>query len=83
MAQRESQDGIEPAHDSSGRNHPMRNVFGRPYINVMRMHLLIFFFAGAHFAGLESFWVFGMVYFLYFFPWRLFKSAEHKGAAPA
>ena len=54
-----------------------KNVFGggmmNPYKNVMRMHLLIFFFAAAHFAKLESFIVYAVVYAVYFFPWRLVK----------
>lgn len=53
-----------------------RNGFGdggmmAPYKNVVRMHLLIFFFAFAHFAQLENFWVYATVYAVYFFPWRL------------
>ncbi|MDP3071550.1 MAG: DUF6498-containing protein [Opitutaceae bacterium] len=40
-----------------------------PYKNVVRMHLLIFFFAGAHFAGLDNFAVYAVVYAVYFFPW--------------
>jgi hypothetical protein len=43
----------------------------RPYVNVVRLHLLIFFFAAVHFAELESFAVYAVVYALYFFPWRL------------
>ena len=35
------------------------------------MHLLIFFFFGAHFLGLENFAVYAVVYAVYFFPWRL------------
>jgi hypothetical protein len=42
-----------------------------PYKNVVRMHLLIFFFAFAHFAKLESFLVYVAVYAVYFFPWRM------------
>lgn len=44
-----------------------------PYRNVIRMHLLIFFFAGAHFAHLENFYVYAVVYAVYFFPWRLLR----------
>ena len=44
-----------------------------PYKNVMHMHLLIFFFAIAHFAKLENFLVYAVVYAVYFFPWRLLK----------
>ena len=46
-----------------------------PYRNVIRMHLLIFFFAGAHFAGLGGAWVLAVVFAVYFFPWRLLKTA--------
>jgi hypothetical protein len=42
-----------------------------PYKNVVRLHLLIFFFVGAHFAKLDSFLVYAVVYAVYFFPWRL------------
>jgi hypothetical protein len=44
-----------------------------PYRNVIRMHMLIFFFAFAHFARLENFAVYAVVYLVYFFPWRVFK----------
>jgi uncharacterized protein DUF6498 len=50
-----------------------------PYRNVVRMHLLIFFFAFAHFAGLDSFAVYAVVYAVYFFPWRLVRRAEVGG----
>ena len=46
-----------------------------PYKNVIRMHLLIFFFAFAHFAKLENFLVYAVVYAAYFFPWRLLKKS--------
>lgn len=43
----------------------------RPYKNVIRLHVLIFFFAAAHFARLDNFFVYAVVYAVYFFPWRL------------
>ncbi|HVU26005.1 MAG TPA: DUF6498-containing protein [Opitutus sp.] len=49
------------------RGEPMME----PYRNVIRMHLLIFFFAFAHFARLENFATYAVVYAAYFFPWRL------------
>jgi hypothetical protein len=49
------------------------DAFMEPYKNVVRMHLLIFFFAFAHFARLENFFVYAIVYAVYFFPWRLVK----------
>ncbi|MEO5959660.1 MAG: DUF6498-containing protein [Opitutaceae bacterium] len=54
-----------------------------PYKNVVRMHLLIFFFAAAHFAGLENFFVYAVVYAVYFFPWRLLKREKAAGALAA
>jgi hypothetical protein len=50
-----------------------------PYRNVIRMHLLIFFFAFAHFARLENFVVYAVIYAVCFFPWRLVR----RGSAPA
>jgi hypothetical protein len=47
------------------------SVMMLPYQKVVRMHLLIFFFAFAHFAGLDNFAVYAVVYAVYFFPWRL------------
>lgn len=44
----------------------------KPYINVVRLHLLIFFFAFAHFMRWENFAIYAVVYAVYFFPWRLF-----------
>jgi hypothetical protein len=45
-----------------------------PYFNVGRMHLLIFFFAGAYFAEIDNFFVYAVVYAAYFFPWRLLRT---------
>jgi hypothetical protein len=56
--------------------------FMRPYKNVVRMHLLIFFFAFAHFARLENFFVYAVVYAVYFFPWRLVKRSKVESVAP-
>lgn len=43
----------------------------RPYLNVVRLHLLIFFFAAAQASTLGGFGVYAVVYAAYFFPWRL------------
>jgi hypothetical protein len=45
----------------------------RPYLNVVRLHLLIFFFAAVHTAALSGFHVYAVVYAAYFFPWRLLR----------
>jgi len=52
------------------------------YTNVIRMHLLIFFFFFAHFARLENFAVYAVVYAVYFFPWRLVRGARAGVAGP-
>jgi hypothetical protein len=52
------------------------NGMTAPYRNVVRMHMLIFFFAFAHFARLDNFAVYVVVYAVYFFPWRLVRRAE-------
>lgn len=55
----------------------------RPYVNVVRLHLLIFFFAAAHFAKFDHFAVYAVVYAVYFFPWRrLRREATQPVAAP-
>ena len=55
--------------------HAQGDQMMEPYKNVVRMHLLIFFFAFAHFARLENFAVYAVVYAAYFFPWRLLRPA--------
>jgi hypothetical protein len=47
-----------------------------PYRNVIRMHLLIFFFAFANMAGADGYLVYGVVYAVYFFPWRLLRTKQ-------
>ncbi|MBL8751888.1 MAG: hypothetical protein JNK15_01200 [Planctomycetes bacterium] len=43
-----------------------------PYKNVIRMHLLIFFFFATFLLGIDSFAVYVVVYAVYFWPWRAF-----------
>ena len=50
-----------------------------PYKNVIRLHLLIFFFAFASFAKLDNFLVYAVVYAVYFFPWRLIRREKVAG----
>jgi hypothetical protein len=45
-----------------------------PYLNVIRMHLLIFVFAGLHAAGLESYAVYPVLLFYFFPAGSLFKA---------
>jgi hypothetical protein len=56
---------------SLGGSKKLGDLFSEPYRNVLRMHLLLFFFFFAHFAGLENFAMYAAVYAVYFFPWRL------------
>jgi hypothetical protein len=57
-------------------------LFSEPYRNVMRMHLLIFFFFFAHFARLENFAVYAVIYAVYFFPWRLVRRSPQPAMVP-
>lgn len=54
----------------------MQDAMSRPYSNVIRMHLLIFFFAFCHFIKIDSFMVYATVYSAYFFPWSEFKNMK-------
>jgi hypothetical protein len=68
-----------------------KNFFGRPYINVLRMHLLIFVFAICQALKVDAFAVYVVVSAVYFFPWSAFKpdaggtpgDAAAGGAAPS
>jgi len=51
------------------KGNPLGSAMGRPYINVVRMHLLIFFFAICHALRIDSFLVYAVVCLVYFFPW--------------
>lgn len=63
----------------NARLAPGANVFA-PYRNVVRLHLLIFFFAAANFAHLDGFLVYAVVYAAYFFPWRVFAGRPEASA---
>lgn len=58
---------------SFARDNKPRDLFTEPYRNVMRMHMLIFFFFFAHLLKFENFAVYAVVYAVYFFPWRLLR----------
>ena len=55
----------------AGKPAKARELMWGPYRNVARIHVLIFFFFFAHFAKLDNFAVYAVVYAVYFFPWRL------------
>ena len=63
---------------AGGKN--FSSLFAEPYRNVIRMHMLIFFFFFAHFAGLENFAVYAVIYAVYFFPWRLIRKPAIESA---
>jgi hypothetical protein len=54
----------------------MGDEMAAPYKNVIRMHLLIFFFAGVSMFKLDHFAVYAVVYAAYFFPWRLVRRQQ-------
>lgn len=62
-----------PSASRTAEKDGSQQAMVRPYKNVVRLHLLIFFFAFAHFAKLDHFLVYAVVYAVYFFPWRLLR----------
>jgi Family of unknown function (DUF6498) len=64
--------------NKSGQNVQGMRIFA-PYINVLRMHLLIFFFVFARGVHLDNAWVYIVVFAVYYFPWRFLKSAIPAG----
>lgn len=56
-------------------------LLSRPYVNVVRMHLLIFFFAICHALRIDSFPVYVVVYAVYFFPWSVLRRPEAQPAS--
>jgi len=73
------QQGIVQLLKSSGAS--AHGLFGRPYVNVFRMHLLIIFFAICHVLKIDSFPVYVVVYSVYFFPWSAFKKTADEPQA--
>lgn len=83
---------LAEAWNGSMKNEPGRDkphAMARPafnpmsaYVNVIRMHILIFFFAGTAIAGIENFGIYAVVYAVYFFPWSFAKEwvTTRKGA---
>ncbi len=51
----------------------LENSLSAPYKNVIRLHLLIFFFAGASSSGAPAFLIYAVVYAVYFFPWSTWR----------
>lgn len=74
---------IGDAGDRAAARRARSSGFTAPYANVVRLHLLIFFFAGVHLVGLESFAVYAVVYAVYFFPWRLVRRSPTMATEPA
>ncbi|MEM6279963.1 MAG: DUF6498-containing protein [Verrucomicrobiota bacterium] len=64
----------EPSHLEDRKKDFTEDLFAGPYKNVIRMHLLIFFFAGCHLLKVDSFVIYAVVSTVYFFPWSECKS---------
>ncbi len=61
--------------------HPQDNRMAAPYHNVVRLHLLIFFFAFAQFFGLKGMWLYLVVYAALFYPWQRHFPSKRKASA--
>ncbi|MDE0838093.1 MAG: DUF6498-containing protein [Kiritimatiellae bacterium] len=74
--------GIQSSARGIGRN--MGHVLTKPYANVIRMHLLIFVFAGLNAAG-KTGWAVYPVLAAYFFPWGQMRKVlrQRRGSARA
>lgn len=70
-----------------GRDGPdFGNLVFLPYLNVVRMHLLILFFGFCHALKVGSFFLYAVVYGVYFFPWSVIKqlrASKRPGAVDA
>ncbi len=75
----ESDQAIAQLLQSSGAS--AHGLLSRPYVNVVRMHVLIFFFAICHALKIDSFPVYVVVYAVYFFPWSALRRPEPEPAA--
>jgi hypothetical protein len=57
--------------EPEGMKHVMQ-----PYKSVLKMHLMIFLFAGLHAAGATNFAFYAVTLVVYFFPWRALKAGD-------
>ncbi len=72
---------VTPAAIRRRQAQAMGGAMMAPYKNVIRMHLLIFFFVAAYFAKLENFAVYTVVYAVYFCPWAWLCSKLRRAGA--
>lgn len=68
--------------EGESKSEVAQDFLFRPYLNVVRMHILIFFFGLAHAFKIDSFLVYAVVYFVYFFPWSEFRKKKKEGKGP-
>jgi hypothetical protein len=71
-----------PSSSPIDRKDGAQQAMVGPYKNVIRLHMLIFFFAFAHFAKLDHFLIYAVVYAVYFFPWRLLRKPSESPSTP-
>jgi len=76
----------KPGRAKETKDHGESEEESDPFVlgfkSIIRMHLMIFFFAFFHWVNLESFVVFAIVYAVYFFPWKQFTGAQEKESEP-
>lgn len=65
--------GISKKEEEEIQSKKLGEAMFKPYANVVRMHLLIFFFAFCFVFKIDSFIIYAAVYFVYFFPWKEFQ----------
>lgn len=63
-------------HVADNQSQLRGDFFFAPYINVIRLHILIFFFAGCFALKIDHFLIYAVVYAVYFFPWSIFRKPK-------
>jgi hypothetical protein len=82
-------EGVNPELLPTMDGDRIGQTMGKAYVNVVRMHLLIFVFGISKALKIDSFAIYAIVYFVYFFPWSEVKRlkpsnrASHATSEPA
>lgn len=83
----EQKSGASFVDQSAAKRSPMDELSSSrvagPYLQVMRMHVVIILFGAIRAVHRESFLAYTLIYALYFFPWRLVRAMRRYRAASA
>ncbi len=74
-------EGVNPERLPEMDGDRIGQTMGKAYVNVVRMHLLIFVFGISKAMKIDSFAIYAIVYFVYFFPWNEVKKLKPSNPA--